>query len=154
MGWVSSDVRRYDRITLFCFSSGFWPGSVSEYKICEKLILFNRQQRYMRREIQCCKNKVRNNSLYFVCSVNFIILHWTLKWFFFPNVPDLGYFHIITSIQYKYFSTVVFLQLIFQMGILSWPFVGSSLCENVLFWDEFSLCCVIPEVIFHYGKHE
>lgn len=57
-------------------------------------------------------------------------------------------FQIITSIQYKYFSTVVFLQLIFQLDILSLSFVGSSLCENVLFWDEFSLCFVVPEVIF------
>lgn len=32
--------------------------------------------------------------------------------------------------------------------------MGSSLHENVLFWDEFSLYCVIPEVTFQYGKPE
>lgn len=36
MGSVFSDVIRYDRIMYFCFSSGFLPESVNEYKIHEK----------------------------------------------------------------------------------------------------------------------
>lgn len=146
MGWVSSDVRSYDRITLFCFSSGFWPGSVNEYQIHEKLITFNRQQRYARWEIQCYKNKVRgSNSLYLVCSATFLVSYagpWSGFSFLMFQIWVISTdFQIVTSIKYKYFSTVMFLQLIFQLDILSWPFMGSCLHENILFWDEFSVLC-------------